>query len=1210
LEIICPLFTHPFFMKNLLFRRNRLLMVVLLCWYKVMLVAQPTVLHTGLTSTSPAASNSRFALNTVGNFRQVRFQVNQTITGSTTAWAFHTGSTSSPNYNPCWRPSSGGNTLSVNTFIPTSADNGAIYQSSSGGTEGLLPALTNGNYYTFNVAANPNTSNPMSLLETTYNPVTVSTVTQTSGTYGSRIVNITTNAQPNANESIFVRYSTNSYSSSTLLQATGSGTTWTATIPWQSSGVSFYIYTSNRTLAAINTDVASYSQAVHDMSALNLNNNAGSNYSWSPAAGAVIVSSSSGSFSSPIGYTSLTNTGGAFAALNTATSGTGSVTVLITADVTTETGANALNASTNWTSMNINPSGARTISGAVAAGTPLIDLNGADNVTIDGLNTGTHALTISNRTISVATGTSTIRFIGGATTNTLTNCTILGAFSGSASTNGGTIFFSTDALTTMGNDNNIISNCAIGPAGSSLPTKGIYGSNSSASTTAANNSGIIISNNTIYDFFGEDVTSAGIYITTGNTDWTITNNKFYQTATRTQTVGEQHSAISIANTVTGNNFTITGNTIGFSAPDGTGRYTIVGLLGTTFVPIYLNLSSVGTASSVQNNTIAGITMSGAPRGTSAAGPIRCIHVVAGLVNIGDITGNTIGSASTTGSITYTSSTTAGSDISGIYIASGSSAITISNNTISGITVANTSTGDANIYGIRLSTTGTVTCQNNTIGGTVANSLQSTSTDKAAFINGIYNHTATAIITGNTIRNLSISGGIGTKDAASLIGISSVANTANTISQNTIYNLSNNFVGATVVMGIYMGTGTANTVSRNSIHSLAAASTVSTLHGIYTFTGTTTYSNNIVRLGVDGTGTNITMGMTINGIYNEGGINSFYYNTVYVGGSSVTGSAASYAITDIGMATRVYQNNIFQNARSNAGGGTGKHYAIKLASTTNLTINNNLYFANGTGSILANFNGADKTDITAWRTTTAQDANSINVTPIFLNATGDATTVNLHLTTGSGNNCSIKGAGTPVLGITIDNDGDTRDATYPSIGADEYGVKVAVSSIAGTTPACTSTVLTATTSPITGLTYAWGNPTTAISGATSGTYTVTVTGAYNVTITEISSGCTASTVANKVVTINQKPAVAVTQVNDPCQVGVGSITVTITGGAPNYTIAACGTTISPSPTIGQYITVSNSPATVTASGGTTTFSNLQGNATYKLTVTDNNGCIGQ
>jgi trimeric autotransporter adhesin len=1304
------LLSNIFAMKNIdtfigfSISKRGLLATVLPFLYVMALVAQPTVLYTGLTSTTPAPSNSRYTLNTVGGFRQFRFQANQTVSASSTGWAFHSGSTGSPNYSPCWRPTNSNNTLSSNTFIPTSFANGANYQSSGGGSDGLLPAITSGNYYTFNVANSGSASSNMALLETTYSPVTVSTtVTQASGTYGSRTINITTSATPNSGEYVFVRYSTNSYSNSTLVQATGSGTAWTATIPWQSSAVSFYVYTSNRTLAAINSDVTTYGQSVHDMSTLNLNNNSGSNYSWTPATGAIIVSSTGGSFASGSGYSSFTNTSGAFAALNSATSGTGAVTVLITADVSNEASSKSLNASTNWTSMTISPSGARTISGATT--TALIELNGADNVTIDGLNTGSNALTISNT--STSSGTSTIRFVGGATTNTLTNCTILGASTSPAGNTGGTIFFSTDAVTTTGNDNNTISNCNIGSSGSNLATKGIYGSGS-IGTTAVNNSGITISNNNIYDFFGAAVTSAGIYVTTGNTDWTISNNKFYQTTTRTQSTGKQHSALSIANTTSGNNFTITGNTIGYSAPDGTGTYTIIGDSSTTFVPISLSLSSTGTASSVQNNTIAGIAMSGIQSGTSAAGPIICIQVKDGLVNIGDIAGNTIGSTSAIGNITYTSSATTRSDISGIYVESSSTTMIVANNTIGGITVANsTTTGGANIYGIVLSTSGAVTCQNNTIGGTVANSLQSTSTATVSAINGIYNNGKIAIISGNTIRNISTAGGTKTADLASVIGISSVADTTNVVSQNTIYNLSNSFVGTTIVTGIYIGNGATNTVSRNTIHSLTAASIASTLNGINTDLGTTTYSNNIIRLGIDGAGTSTTTGMIINGIYEQGGTNKFYYNTVYVGGNSVTGAAATYAFTGVGAATRVYQNNIFQNVRSNSGGGTGKHYAIKITNLTGLTINNNLYFANGTGGVLANFNGTDKTDITAWRTATSQDANSINVAPVFSNATGDATAVNLHLTTGSGNNCSIKGASATGTGITVDYDGDTRSAIQPGIGADEFGVKVAVTAISGTTPACTSTVLTPTTTPTTGLTYTWGNP-TAIGGATSGTYTVTATGSYNVTITETSSGCAASATSASAITINPLPTItlgsnpsvcrgitaanlpysattnspnqysitynaaaitagfanapnatlpttpivltvpaaataatynatltvtnsatgcvsaasnitatvnalpiiALAQVNDPCQISVGSITVTITGGAPNYSIAACGTTIAPSPTVGQYIAVTGSPATVTTSGSSTSFSNLQGNATYKLTVTDTNGCIGQ
>ena len=181
---------------------------------------------------------------------------------------------------------------------------------------------------------------------------------------------------------------------------------------------------------------------------------------------------------------------------------------------TTETVPAVLNASgsgsASYTSVLIQPSGgAWTISGAIAAGSPLIDLNGADNVTIDGLNTGGNALTIANTTASATSGTSTIRFQADATNNTLTNLSILGSGSMAVGTNGGNIWFGAAAIST-GNDNNTVSNNIIGPAGTNLPTKGIY-FNGSTTTAALNNSGIVVTGNNIYDYFGAAVSSAGIY---------------------------------------------------------------------------------------------------------------------------------------------------------------------------------------------------------------------------------------------------------------------------------------------------------------------------------------------------------------------------------------------------------------------------------------------------------------------------------------------------------------------------------------------------------------------------------------------------------------------------------------------------------------------------------------------------------------------------
>ena len=154
------------------------------------------------------------------------------------------------------------------------------------------------------------------------------------------------------------------------------------------------------------------------------------------------------------------------------------ITVTIIAD-TIETASAVLNqpSVSSWTSLTITPSGARTISGNLAA--PLIDLNGADGVTIDGLNASGNSLIISNTSTSGLTNTSTIRFINDATNNTVKNCTIQGS---STAVTLGTIFFSTG--TASGNDGNIITANTITSAGANLPTNAIY-SRRPQQTTAA-----------------------------------------------------------------------------------------------------------------------------------------------------------------------------------------------------------------------------------------------------------------------------------------------------------------------------------------------------------------------------------------------------------------------------------------------------------------------------------------------------------------------------------------------------------------------------------------------------------------------------------------------------------------------------------------------------------------------------------------------------
>ncbi|TRV26892.1 MAG: hypothetical protein EWV88_05660, partial [Microcystis wesenbergii Mw_MB_S_20031200_S109D] len=780
---------------------------------------------------------------------------------------------------------------------------------------------------------------------------------------------------------------------------------------------------------------------------------------------------------------SFTTLKGAFDAINAGTH-TGSISISISGN-TTETASAVLNASgsgsASYTSIAIAPSGgaARTISGAITAGSPLIDLNGADNVTINGLNSGGNSLTISNTTASATSNTSTIRFIGGATNNTITNCSVLGSFSAAVTTNGGNIFFSTDAVTANGNDNNTISFCDIGPAGANLPTKGIY-MNGSTTTTALNNSGNTFNGNNIFNYFGAAVSSAGIYIGGGTTDNNITNNKFYQTATRTQTTGAQHSAIWITNS-SGNNYQVTGNTIGYSASNGTGTYTFAGVSSSSvFIPIFCSPGTT-TASNVSSNTITNIAMSGAISGTTSSGPFRAIYVT-GLTNVNS---NIIGSQSVTGAITVTSSSTSAGNHYGIYNNS-SSNTTISSNQIGGISVANSTTGTVTFTGIFIntSTTATATVNGNTIGGSVANSIALTATSTSSQIVGINIGLPASTVTSNIVRNITSNAGTGTGSTASIVGIAIGATSAtHTVGSNTIFNLSNTLAGAATVNGMNINTGTttASIIEKNLIYDMIANSATASINGINVIGGLATYRNNMIRLGT--AGTSATVGMAINGI-NEttAGTDNFYHNSVYIGGAPTSGALNSFAFqSSITTNTRAYQNNIFVNKRSNSGS-TGKHYAIRVGGTAanpaGLTSNGNILFANGTGGFTGLFNAVDQSTIANWRTATGQDAGSFSEDSPFVGAT--ATTPDLHLSSSTAT--FAEGLGVTLATVTDDFDGQTRSGLTPvDIGADALngtGPSVVVINSVTASPS-TTTLCTAASRTITANITAGGSPITSV-----------------------------------------------------------------------------------------------------------------------------------
>jgi hypothetical protein len=83
-------------------------------------------------------------------------------------------------------------------------------------------------------------------------------------------------------QAAYLRYTTDSYSTSTVVTMTGSGTSYTATIPASANtpgaSLSYYVFTSGNTAPAANGSDA-------DFSTINLNNNGGSNYTYTVASG-------------------------------------------------------------------------------------------------------------------------------------------------------------------------------------------------------------------------------------------------------------------------------------------------------------------------------------------------------------------------------------------------------------------------------------------------------------------------------------------------------------------------------------------------------------------------------------------------------------------------------------------------------------------------------------------------------------------------------------------------------------------------------------------------------------------------------------------------------------------------------------------------------------------------------------------------------------
>jgi len=385
----------------------------------------------------------------------------------------------------------------------------------------------------------------------------------------------------------------------------------------------------------------------------------------------------------------------AFAAINAGTH-QGVINITITANTTEPATVVALLGSggtSNYTAVNIKPSGNVTVNSAATPTTNrgLIELNGADNVTIDGDDPATAG--VRNLTFQVATSAST---------------TIITAVIRISSSN---------TLGTGGANNNTVKNCVIvGSRSSGIQTTMSYGINASnysttsLATGAYGNLNTTIDNNEIRRCL-RAIHLNGVLTTTPNTGVYVTNN-IIGSATLADNVGQCGIFVSYSNVTGGTTLSlIEGNDVrcGDVSATGTGfASTISGIdLGTVNSGIRVLRNNIHDV--IQPSTSAGAN------GIVVSGASNCDNFL--IAN--NFINNIVGSRATA-SFTSTFAT------SGIRLSAGATAMRIINNTIVVNASQTGTTANYANFGIYTVTTPTISqflnnivVNNNTGAGTFA-----------------------------------------------------------------------------------------------------------------------------------------------------------------------------------------------------------------------------------------------------------------------------------------------------------------------------------------------------------------------------------------------------------------------------------------------------------------------------------------------------------
>ncbi len=321
-----------------------------------------------------------------------------------------------------------------------------------------------------------------------------------------------------------------------------------------------------------------------------------------------------------------------------------------------------------------------------------------------------------------------------------------------------------------------------------------------------------------------------------------------------------------------------------------------------------------------------------------------------------------------------------------------------------------------------------------------NNLANFETASTEFDRAIWIGTAVknAIVSGNNISNLSYTG----TGASSPIGINvnpGITNSNVSITNNTITNLSS--AGTYLPMGIFLFAATSGIdINKNKISNIKNTNTGGYgAAGIVLATSTgsaaTKVYNNFVW-DVAGYGFNgYDVNDNANGIVVDGGGGyDIDFNTVTMNtNQTLTGAHRSSCLLVTANVTSTGSINVRNNILANLQtvGNANSRLVISNVGPSGVfgTINRNNYYSTSTNLSSIGTNASITTTIAQLQTSLGGNANSTTIQPVFLGAN------DLHLDPNSNN--TLDGLGSALAGITTDIDGDTRNATTPDMGADEF-----------------------------------------------------------------------------------------------------------------------------------------------------------------------------